>query len=382
MTLPQFGGKMLETQSQRYRILSHFSICEDPRKHRIQHQLTDIIVIVVLATLCGEEGWEDMCDWANDKLDFLKEFLELKNDIPSPDTIRRVMERLDPDSFLDAFLSWGEEINKRNPGQICIDGKTLKKAMSEGGALHLVSAFAAENGLTLGCKDAGGKGKEIPTIKRLLESLVLKEGDIITIDAIGCQHEIVSQIRKQKSDYLIALKQNQGKLCDEASNFFTQAFDAEEYAGVGKFVRTSASHGREEQHQVWVTKELDWLDTSEWKDLRALICVDRKWENGKGAKSERRFYISSADKTAEEFGELVRRHWAIENEYHWHLDVTFKEDDSEISARSNKILRVARTIALQLLKAEPTKGMSIRRKQKRCHRSEEFLRMVLLIGNF
>ncbi len=374
---------MSHNQICKYRILSHFSSCKDPRKHRIRHNLIDIIVIVVLATLCGEEGWEGIHDWASDQVDFLGEFLDLQSGIPCPDTIRRVVERLDPDRFLEAFLTWAQELETRKPGQICIDGKTLKKAMDEKGALHLVSAFAAENGLTLGCKDANGKGKEIPTIKELLNTLVLKPGDIITIDAIGCQKEIVDQIKEQKGDYLIALKKNQYTLWSEVENFFRQAFECEEYAPVEKSLRWSSQHGREDAQMIWITRELDWLEPrAEWKGLKSLICVQRDWSVKGEKKSETRYYISSSERTATEFGELVRRHWSIENEYHWHLDVTFREDDSEISARSNKILRTARTIALQLLKAETTKGLSLARKKRRCHRSTDFLRQVLLVGNF
>lgn len=374
---------MSQNQICEYRILSHFSSCKDPRKHRVRHNLIDIIVIVVLATLCGEEGWEGMHDWASDQRDFLNEFLDLQSGIPCPDTIRRVVERLDPDRFLEAFLSWAQELGMRKPGQICIDGKTLRKAMDEKGALHLISAFASENGLILGCKDANGKGKEIPAIKELLNTLVLKPGDIITIDAIGCQKEIVDQIKKQKADYLIALKKNQYGLWSEVENFFEQASECEEHAPVEKALRWGWRHGREDSQMIWVTRELDWLESSaEWKGLKSLICVQRDWSVKGEKKSEKRYYISSAEKTATEFSEIVRRHWSIENEYHWYLDVTFREDDSEISSRSNRILRTARTIALQLLKAETTKGMSVARKKRRCHRSTDFLRQVLLVGNF
>lgn len=374
---------MSETQTYRYRILEHFSICEDPRKHRIRHALLDIIVIVVLATLCGEEGWEDIHDWAQDRQDFLNEFLDLNSRIPCPDTIRRVIERLNPDRFLEAFLCWAKDISERHPGQINIDGKTLKKAMDERGALHLVSAFAAENGMVIGCKDAGGKGKEIPAIKELLNAIILKEGDIVTIDAIGCQTEILPLIRHQNADYLIGLKRNQESLFNEVDNFFKQAFEAREYASVDIFEEKRDAHGRLERHRIWTTQDLDWLDLrGSWKDLRTLVCVERNWEAKGERKSELRYYISSAKKRAAEFGELVRRHWAIENEYHWHLDVNFKEDDSEIGARSNKILRMARTISLQMLKSEPTKGMSISRKKRRCGRSIDYLKQVLVIGNF
>lgn len=374
---------MSKDKISQFRILKHFSKCPDPRQHRIKHKLIDIIVIVVLATICGEQGWEDFYDWALDKQDFLKEFLSLENGIPSPDTLRRVTERLNPDTFFEAFLDWSKEISSRLPGQINIDGKTLKKAMNEQGALHLVSAFCSENGMVLGSIDTGGKGKEIPAIKELLKTLVLQKGDVITTDAIGCQKEIMEITRKGNADYVIALKANQGNLWSEVNNFFSQALKADEYAPCENTVVKKQSHGRSEEHTIWISKELDWLaDRKLWKDLKSIICIERKYVEGDKEKREIRYYISSLDESPEKLGKYVNRHWAIENEYHWHLDVTFKEDDSVISSKGNKNLRVARNIALQLLKADKTHNISIRRKMNRCRRSEEFLKKVLLIGNF
>lgn len=374
---------MSENQIQRYRILTHFSICKDPRKCRIQHDLMDIIAIVVLATLCGEEGGDDFHEWAEERESFLREFLKLENGIPSPDTLRRVIERIEPDRFLEAFLAWGNEVSERLPGQICIDGKSLKKALDEKGALHLVSAFCAENRMVVGSVNAGGKGKEIPAIKELLNSLTLKEGDTVTIDAIGCQKEIVRAIRKQKADYLIALKKNQGKLLDETENFFNQAIESEEYAPCSIYKSREKIRGREEEHEVWVTEDLEWLEMqNEWKDLNQLILVKRTRKQNEQVFTEKRYYIASGNRSASKIGELVREHWSIENKYHWHLDVTFREDASQIGAASNRNLRVARNIALQILKAKPIKGMSYRRQMKKCFRSDSYLRELLLVGNF
>jgi predicted transposase YbfD/YdcC len=374
---------MSSCQTHQFRILIHFAHCEDPRKCRIQHQLIDIIVIVVLATLCGNEGWEDFHDWAEDRGDFLREFLTLQNGIPSADTLRRVIERLNPDSFLEAFLSWGKEISNRLPGQINIDGKSLRKALNESGMLHLVSAFCTANRMVLGSIDSGGKGKEIPAIKQLLNTLALQEGDIVTTDAIGCQKDITSQIRKQKADYVIALKKNQENLWNEAENFFSQAIAAEDYASCSKAEYSEKSRGREERHEVWVTEELEWLDKRhEWNGLNSLILIRRTRRQEDQETTESRYYISSLNAPPEKLGLLIRNHWSIENQYHWHLDVTFKEDSSVISAKANKNLRVARNIALQILKVKDTEGLSIRKKMKKCDRSEDYLRKVLSVGNF
>jgi len=374
---------MSDNQTHRYRILSCFSICEDPRKCRIQHGLVDIIVIVVLATLCGEQGWDDFHDWANEREDFLREFLKLENGIPSPDTLRRVIERIDPDRFMEAFLNWGNEVSQRLPGQICIDGKSLRKALDERGALHLVSAFCSENRMVLGSVDAGGKGKEIAAIRNLLSSLTLKQGDTVTIDAIGCQKTVVADIRKQKADYLIALKRNQGKLLDEAENFFDQALLHKDYAPCSLYETEKKSRGRVEKHEVWVTEDLSWLELrKDWKDLNQLILVKRVREYAGKTTEEKRYYIASGSNDAKKLAEMVRNHWAIENKYHWHLDVTFGEDASQIRANSNRNLRVARNIALQILKAQPKKKVSYKRQMKRCYRSDSYLRETLLVGNF
>jgi predicted transposase YbfD/YdcC len=374
---------MSDTQNHRYRILSHFSICNDPRKCRIQHELIDIIVIVVLATLCGEQGWEDFHEWAEEREDFLRNFLHLKNGIPSPDTLRRVIERINPDRFMEAFLAWGDEVSQRLPGQICIDGKTLRKALDEKGALHLVSAFCSENRMVLGSVNAGGKGKEITAIHDLLGSLTLKQGDVITIDAIGCQRAVVTNIRKKKADYLIALKKNQGKLLHEAENFFDQALLNQDYAPCALHETEEKERGRVERHEVWVTEDLSWLpQRKDWKDLKQLILVKRARVTSDRTTEEKRYYISSGTYDAKKLGELIRNHWAIENKYHWHLDVTFGEDASQIGAGSNRNLRIARNIALQILKAQPDKKVSYKRQMKRCYRSDKYLKEALLVGNF
>lgn len=365
------------------RILKHFSICNDPRTRPVQYPLLEIVVLVVLATLCGEEGWEAFVDWGKDKLPFLRRFLPFSRGIPSPDTIRRVMERLNPEQFLNGFVSWAKELKGSTSGQVCIDGKTLRKAMGEGGPLHMVSAWSEQNQMVLGSVRTKSKSNEITAITDLLNLLILKPGDVVTIDAIGCQKAIISKIVEQGSDYVIALKQNQKHLAAEVENFFDQALDAPAYAPCtgGEFV--GAEYGKNAKQEAWICQELDWLPKrNEWERLRSVVMVRRKWEEEGVAREERRYYISSLPGSAEKLGHIIRRHWSIENELHWQLDVTFHEDASQIGATANENLRVARLISLQLLRSEISFKKGLKAKMRRCLRSESYLDQVLLAGNF
>ena len=374
---------MSSLQDQKPHIMSFFSSCTDPRKCRIRHDLVDIIVIVILGTLCGEDGWEGFVDWAKDKLGYLQRFLKLSGGIPSPDTFRRVMERLDPQEFLQAFVSWADKVNQRLAGQVCIDGKVLRKAMEEGGALHLVSAWCESNSFVMGAIKASSKSNEIPAIEKLLDILTLQEGDIVTIDAIGCQKKIVSKIKEQKADYVIALKKNQQTLWNEVDNYFCQACEAPLESACQQERYEELGRGRHDLHKVWVTQEIDWLPQKDsWSGLKSLVMVKRFWKEGSKEKNETRYYISSLTGTAERLSNLIRRHWSIENEYHWHLDVTFGEDASSIGGKANENLRVARNVALSLLRNEKTFKRGLKAKMRRCHRSDEYLHQVLMLKEF
>ncbi len=363
-------------------LMNIFDSCPDPRKCRIKHHLTDVIAIVVFGTICGEDSWDGLEDWAIDKRALLDQYLSLKQGVPSADTLRRVMERLDPKAFLQAFIFWSEELTKRLPGQICIDGKSFNSCNKGKGNLHLVNAWCEQNRITLGSIASEKKGKEIPCIKELLDNLSLMPGDIISIDAIGCQKELVKKIQSKKADYLIALKANQGKLRDEVENFFNQAQSAPKYAPCECFTYNEKKKSREDTHEIWVSRELDWLpQKKEWKALNSIIMVKRCWLSKGKKKEEIRYYISSLLEGAEKLGSRIRRHWSIENEYHWHLDVSFGEEASLISSKANRNLRVAREIALKFLRRESSKKMGLKRKMRRCARSDDYFKKVLLVEN-
>lgn len=365
------------------RILKHFSICDDPRTRPVKYPLIEIVVLVVLATLCGEEGWEAFADWGQDKLSFLRKFLSFSQGIPSPDTIRRVIERLNPEQFLSGFINWAEELKGRVCGQVCIDGKALKKSMSESGPLHIVSAWSEQNRVVLGAVKTASKSNEITAITDLLNLLILKPGDIVTIDAIGCQKSIVKNITEQGADYVIALKKNQRKLSDEVENFFDQAVVAPDYAPCIGVEISRNRRGRKDKQEVWVSEDLDWLpNRCEWKNLQSIIMVHRQWEEKGVAREEKRYYISSLRDSPEKLAHIVRRHWSVENELHWHLDVTFQEDASQIGAIANENLRVARMTALELLRAETGFKRGLKKKMRRCLRSESYLEQVLMKGFF
>ncbi len=236
--------------------------------------------------------------------------------------------------------------------------------------------------MVIGAVNTEKKGKEIPAIEHLLDLLILKEGDTVTIDAIGCQKSIVSKITQQKADYVIALKGNQRNLLSEAQNYFRQAVEAPSWAHCEGAGAKEAVRGRGDIHEVWVTHELDWLpQVDDWPNLNSLIMVERRWQDGGQARRERRYYISSLRESAEKVGHLIRRHWSIENEFHWHLDVTLREDESDVGGAANKNLRVARTLALNLLRSDQSFKRGLRAKMRRCHRSESYLSQVLLAGN-
>lgn len=365
------------------RILKHFSTCDDPRTRPVQYPLIEIVVMVVLATLCGEEGWEAIADWGRDKLTFLRKFLSFSKGVPSPDTIRRVMERLNPEQFLKGFINWAEEIKGRASGQVCIDGKTLRRAMGDGGPLHIVSAWSEQNRIVLGAVKTNSKSNEITAITDLLNLLILKPGDIVTIDAIGCQKSIVGNIVEQSADYVIALKKNQQNLALEVENFFDQALEAPEYAPCKKCTVVHDKPGRKDTQQVWVCYDLDWLpQRQEWENLQSIVMVYRRWEENGEARQEKRYYISSLHDSTEKLAHIVRRHWSVENELHWHLDVTFQEDASQIGATANENLRVARMTALELLRAETGFKRGLKAKMRRCLRSDCYLGQVLMAGNF
>lgn len=358
---------------------------KDPRMERKKlHSLKDILVMAVCATICGADNWEDIAEFGVAKRDWFASFLELENGIPSHDTFRRVFILLDNIELKTLFTDWISSVVNLSKGTLVnIDGKNLCGSKDSGKhkkALNIVSAWVAEQSVVLGQVRCQEKSNEITAIPELLKILDL-EGCIVTIDAIGCQTEIVKEIIEKRADYVISLKGNQGNLHREIKDYLDWAerigFTEIKY----DYVETlEKGHGRIETRRCWVTEEIDWLPEKEkWQNLKSVVMVEAIREVIGGKKTvERRYFISSLEANAELALKCVRGHWAIENNLHWCLDIGFREDANQVrEAKSAGNLATLRHIGINLLKQEKSCKRGIEGKRKKAGWNENYLLKVL-----
>ncbi len=366
-------------------LLEHFADLTDPRVERTKlHQLLDVLVIAMCATICGAEGWEDFAEFGKAKQAWFETFLELPNGIPSPDTFRRVLQRLDPHEFETCFLRWVQAVNKMASGQIvALDGKQLRGSRdgaADLGAIHMVSAWACENRLVLGQVKVDEKSNEITALPELLRALALT-GCIVTIDAMGCQTKIAQHIIDAEAEYVLALKGNQGTLHEDIVNYFGWA----EKSGFKEIAYTfhetlEKDHGRIEERRCWATSDVEWLEPkAQWQGLQSIVMVEADREvRGHERTLERRYFISSLPAEAKPLLAAVRGHWGIENQLHWCLDVAMREDASRIRTdHAPENVAVLRHIALNLLKQEKSCKLGIKRKQLKAGWDHDYLLKVL-----
>jgi predicted transposase YbfD/YdcC len=369
-------------------LLDHFADVPDPRiaRHR-WHKLSDILVIAVCAVLCGAESYPAIEDFGHERAEWLKQFLELPEGIPSHDTFNRVLRLLDPVQFQACFLRWMQAVAEVTAGEIvAIDGKALRRSFGKGTgkrAIHMVSAWASENGAVLGQRKVDTKSNEITAIPELLDLLALN-GCIVTIDAMGCQRTIAQKIVDQGADYVLALKGNQPTLEQAVERFFVTGPEAEAHRTQSDYhEQTEQRHGRVETRCAWISADLEAeLSAIAWPGLQSIGMVEATRTLSGKTSVEQRFYLSSLPPEAEQFAQAVRKHWGIENQLHWSLDVTFREDLSRLrTGHGAENFAVLRHIALNLLRQEPS-AKSLPRKRLACALNPDYLLKVLLGKQF
>lgn len=365
---------------------SYFESLSDPRHARNRkHLLIDVVVIAVCAMVCGSDGPTAIHRWASNRHDWLRPFLSLPNGIPSRDCIRRLLMALQPQAFQKCFQEWiTQAIHTDEQGAVrlvAIDGKTCRRSHDAGqglGPLHLVSAWASEEGIALGQVATEAKSNEITAIPVLLEQIELS-GTLVTIDAMGCQKEIARTIVDGGGDFVLAVKDNQPTLHETIASYFLEHLDKDFQDLRYRYHETSESgHGRVDERSYYLCRvPSDFALKKEWPWVKAIGYSVRISQQANAKESfDVRYYILSRYVSGKRFAEAVRGHWGIES-LHWVLDVTFREDDSRTRERSlGNNLSWLRRFAVTLLKRHPIED-SLRGKMLRCLMNTDFLTEVL-----
>lgn len=368
-------------------VVVHFEELEDPRSTINQrHSLTSVIVIALLAVLAGAGGPTSIARWAALKADLLMRVLDLPNGIPRKDVFRRVLMALKPAAFQACFANWlcslrADAAAKSGVEQpiLAVDGKTLRRSHDHDkglGALHSVSVWASEYGLSLGQMACGDKSNEITAIPELLRLVDIK-GGIITIDAMGTQKAIAAEIIAGGADYVLALKGNQETLHQTAINYIDEQLDGD-LANAQEHVTKEKGHGREEE-RTYLQLPLPEARPAfmAWKGLKSIGMVTSCCLRDGKETIEIRYYISSLDVDVHRFARAVRGHWGIENTCHWSLDMTFREDESRTRERQlRENFAWLNRFVLSLLKQHPGR-QSLVMKRRSCGWSDEFLMEVV-----
>jgi predicted transposase YbfD/YdcC len=372
-------------------VLRLASLVDDPRRHNIVHPLPQMIVMSLVAILCGSDGWEDVAEFCDAREEWFGAFLELPRGTPSHDTFDRVFARLVPEQLENMLRRWMTALQIASGGKlIAIDGKSLRRsfehAWDTSGMAHIVSAFATENQLVLAQMGVKDKENEITAIKQLLEMVDLK-GCTVSIDAIGCQREIAAKIVAGQGDYVLQVKENQPTLHRKVKALLDEAIleDLAGWQGASQCADVDSGHGRIETRKVWYTTEVRHLGKELlelWPSIKAIAAVERRRELVKQEPgTQRHYYILSDGKlTAQRAGQIIRGHWGIENGLHYVLDVSFNEDQCRVRKdHGPENLSRLRRLTANLLRLNKSKR-SIKGQRKRCGWSDEYLFQTLFRG--
>ena len=364
-------------------LLDHLGAIKDTRQAwKVAYPLREVLFLVVCGTIASSDDYDDIVDWGEAHLGFLRGFAEFHHGIPCADWLRTVMNRIDPDLFAACFSSWVADCWPGQSDLIAIDGKTSRRSHDRKRgqkALHLVSAFATTRRLVLGQEAVEEKSNEITAIPALVERLDV-QGALVSIDAMGCHAAIAETIVENGGDYLLAVKDNQPTLHADIKSYFQTAPSGE----VERAETLGKDHGRLEERSYTVSRVVDWYTAERsypgaprFPKLATIGMVDSRIERGDKIETERRCYISSRALSAEAFADAVRSHWAIENNLHWTLDVTFNEDQSRLRAgHGAKNMAVVRHFALNLLR-QVADTRSLKRRRKRASWHPQYLLQIL-----
>jgi len=370
--------------------LSFFSDLEDPRAadRNKRHNLEDIFAIVILATICGADNWVEIAEFGQAREDWLRDFLELPHGIPSHDTLGRVFSLLDAAVFEVCFTEWAHSLPVLMEGDlrreiIAIDGKTSRGSHNRRkgqNPLHLVSAWASDQGLVLGQVATKTKSNEIEAIPRLLNMIAI-ENSIVTIDAMGCQKDIAYQIKRQKADYILTLKDNHPSLAWLAKKVIKTA-ESKTFEGTPylRQIEKVKDHGRQETRRYTLLScDNDILRKAQWPGLQSIGMVEvKRTVNHETTRSVRFFLTSLTYRQMAEFMRGVRNHWHIEINLHWSLDVSFDDDRNRTrTGHAQENLSIIKRIALNMLNKDNSSKIGIKAKRKKAGWNNDYLKNII-----
>lgn len=352
-----YNGKKKQVEQGMQEFIKSLEIIEDKRQaSKVRHKIQDVVFIVLMATLANADTWEEIWIFAKEHEEFLKEYIELPNGIPSHDTIQRVMGMIDPKCLEQIQNKWHdlcetEEMQKIQK-VISIDGKTMRGNAGKGKkGNHIITAWCDDYGYSFGETKVYEKTNEIKAIPDLLDVIKAK-GNIITIDAMGTQIKIAEKIIKKQANYVLAVKENQERLYQEISEYLDDKEYLEDIKKSGSYKRTvEKSHGQIEIREYYQTSKIDWMQEKyRWEGLKTIGCIVKTIIKENQTITETRYYISSLKKDIELFSKAIRKHWSVEI-MHWHLDVTFKEDANKtLDKDAAQNMNIIRKWALSILK--------------------------------
>jgi predicted transposase YbfD/YdcC len=364
--------------------LDYFKDLPDPRQPgKIVYPLGEVLLLCLLAVLGGAETFVDIARFGEKKLDLLRRFRPFRDGTPSHDHLGDIFATLDADKFQRCFVSWVAALIGTSSDVIAIDGKTLRRSYQKKGAkapIHMVSAFAARQRLVLGQVKVAEKSNEIVAIPALLDMMAI-EGAVVTIDAIGCQRDIAEKILEKKADYVLALKGNQGTLCEDV-----EVFAAEQKAKgfqdtkISRHETVDGDHGRIETRTYTAIHDVAWLqERHDWPGLRGVVMVESTREISDKIERETRFYITSLVLLASQLGPVIRSHWAVENSLHWVMDMIFRDDECRVRTdHAPANFTTLKHMAHNLIRKAPGKD-SFRLKRKVAAWDDDFLASLIAV---